>query len=77
MQKEEYGNKPLAGATIVMMPICQNGIKTASFLYAGTNTNILPSLISIPSYIQIAPRISEILAASEQFSLIPKTLNEK
>lgn len=42
--KEKYGNKPLAGATIVMMPTCNNGIKTASFLYAGTNTNILPSL---------------------------------
>lgn len=42
--KEKYGNRPLAGATIVMMPTCNNGIKTASFLYAGTNTNILPSL---------------------------------
>lgn len=42
--KEKYGNKPLAGATIVMMPTCNSGIKTASFLYAGTNTNILPSL---------------------------------
>lgn len=42
--KKEYGNKPLAGATIVMMPTCKNGIKTASFLYAGTNTKILPSL---------------------------------
>lgn len=42
--KEKYGNKPLAGATIVMMPTCDNGIKTASFLYAGTNTEILPSL---------------------------------
>lgn len=42
--KAEYGNKPLAGATIVMMPTCENGIKTASFLYAGTNTKILPSL---------------------------------
>lgn len=42
--KEEYGNNPLAGATIVMMPTCKTGIKTASFLYAGTNTNILPSL---------------------------------
>lgn len=42
--KEEYGNRPLAGATIVMMPTCENGIKTASFLYAGTNTKILPSL---------------------------------
>lgn len=42
--KKQYGNKPLAGATIVMMPTCESGIKTASFLYAGTNTNILPSL---------------------------------
>lgn len=42
--KEEYGNNPLAGATIVMMPTCKTGIKTASFLYAGTNTNILPTL---------------------------------
>lgn len=42
--KEKYGNNPLAGATIVMMPTCKKGIKTASFLYAGTNTEILPSL---------------------------------
>ena len=42
--KEKYGNRPLAGATIVMMPTCNSDIKTASFLYAGTNTNILPSL---------------------------------
>ena len=42
--KKEYGNTPLAGATIVMMPTCNSGIKTASFLYAGTNTKILPSL---------------------------------
>ena len=42
--KKEYGSKPLAGATIVMMPTCNSGIKTASFLYAGTNTKILPSL---------------------------------
>lgn len=42
--KKEFGPKPLAGATIVMMPTCKNGIKTASFLYAGTNTKILPSL---------------------------------
>lgn len=42
--KKKYGNNPLAGATIVMMPTCNNGIKTASFLYAGTNTEILPSL---------------------------------
>lgn len=42
--KEIYGNKPLAGATIVMMPTCKKGIKTASFLYAGTNTEILPTL---------------------------------
>ncbi len=42
--KKEYGLKPLAGATIVMMPTCNSGIKTASFLYAGTNTKILPSL---------------------------------
>ena len=42
--KKEFGPKPIAGATIVMMPTCKNGIKTASFLYAGTNTKILPSL---------------------------------
>lgn len=42
--KDKYGNKPLAGATIVMMPTCNSGIKVASFLYAGTNTEILPSL---------------------------------
>lgn len=42
--KKEFGNKPLAGATIVMMPTCNTGIKTASFLYAGTNTKIMPSL---------------------------------
>ena len=42
--KEKYGNKPLAGATIVMMPTCKNGTKIASFLYAGTNTEILPTL---------------------------------
>lgn len=42
--KKEFGPKPLAGATIVMMPTCKSGIKTASFLYAGTNTKILPSL---------------------------------
>ncbi len=42
--KKEFGPKPLAGATIVMMPTCKTGIKTASFLYAGTNTKILPSL---------------------------------
>ena len=42
--KEEFGNKPLAGATIVMTPTCEDGIKVASFLYAGTNTKILPSL---------------------------------
>lgn len=41
---EKYGNNPLAGATIVMMPTCKTGIKVASFLYAGTNTEILPSL---------------------------------
>lgn len=42
--KKEYGNNPLAGATIVMMPTCNSGIKVASFLYAGTNTKVLPSL---------------------------------
>lgn len=42
--KKEYGNNPLAGATIVMMPTCKKGTKVASFLYAGTNTKILPSL---------------------------------
>lgn len=42
--KKEFGLKPLAGATIVMMPTCNTGTKVASFLYAGTNTKILPSL---------------------------------
>lgn len=42
--KEKYGSKPLAGATIVMMPTCKTGVKVASFLYAGTNTEVLPSL---------------------------------
>ena len=42
--KKEFGPKPLAGATIVMMPTCSTGVKVASFLYAGTNTKILPSL---------------------------------
>ena len=42
--KKKYGKRPLAGATLVIMPTCKNGIKTASFLYAGTNTEILPSL---------------------------------
>ena len=42
--KKEFGSKPLAGATIVMMPTCNTGVKVASFLYAGTNTKILPSL---------------------------------
>lgn len=42
--KKEFGPKPLAGATIVMMPTCESGTKVASFLYAGTNTKILPSL---------------------------------
>lgn len=42
--KNKYGNKPLAGATIVMMPTCNSGARVASFLYAGTNTEILPSL---------------------------------
>ncbi len=42
--KKEFGPKPLAGATIVMMPTCETGTKVASFLYAGTNTKILPSL---------------------------------
>ena len=42
--KKKYGNNPLAGATIVMMPTCKSGTKVASFLYAGTNTEILPSL---------------------------------
>lgn len=42
--KKEFGPKPLAGATIVMMPTCNTGVKVASFLYAGTNTKILPSL---------------------------------
>lgn len=42
--KKEFGPKPLAGATIVMMPTCNTGTKVASFLYAGTNTKILPSL---------------------------------
>lgn len=42
--KKEFGLKPLAGATIVMMPTCKTGTKVASFLYAGTNTKIFPSL---------------------------------
>ena len=42
--RNKYGNKPLAGATIVMMPTCNSGARVASFLYAGTNTEILPSL---------------------------------
>ena len=42
--KEQYGSKPLAGATIVIMPTCKKGIRTASFLYAGNNTDIFPSL---------------------------------
>lgn len=42
--QKEFGKKPLAGATIVMMPTCKTGTKIASFLYAGTNTKILPSL---------------------------------
>lgn len=42
--KKEFGPKPLAGATIVMMPTCKTGLKVASFLYAGTNTKIIPSL---------------------------------
>lgn len=42
--KKEFGPKPLAGATIVMMPTCKTGTKVASFLYAGTNTKVLPSL---------------------------------
>lgn len=42
--KDKYGNKPIVGATIVMLPICSKGTKVASFLYAGTNTEILPTL---------------------------------
>lgn len=42
--KEKYGNEAIAGATIVMLPTCKQGTKVASFLYAGTNTEILPSL---------------------------------
>lgn len=42
--KKEFGPKPLAGATIVMTPTCKTGTKVASFLYAGTNTKVLPSL---------------------------------
>ena len=42
--RNKYGNKPLAGATIVMMPTCNSGARVASFLYAGTNTEILPYL---------------------------------
>lgn len=41
---KEYGNVITAGATIVMMPTCKTGTKVASFLYAGTNTKVLPSL---------------------------------
>ena len=42
--KEKYGSNPLAGASIVMMPTNEKGNKIAVFLYAGTNTEILPSL---------------------------------
>lgn len=42
--KKKYGNNPLAGATIVLMPTCKKGLKVATFLYAGTNTEIFPSL---------------------------------
>lgn len=42
--KKEYGNEITAGATIVMMPICKTGTKVASFLYAGANTSVLPSI---------------------------------
>lgn len=42
--KEEYGVRPLVGSTIVIMPTCNKGVKTAKFLYAGYNTDILPSL---------------------------------
>ncbi len=42
--KEEYGKRVHVGSTIVIMPTCKNGIKTAKFLYAGYNTDVLPSL---------------------------------
>lgn len=42
--KEKYGPTAIMGATIVIMPTCQAGTKIASFLYAGTNTEILPCL---------------------------------
>lgn len=42
--KNKYGDKAIMAATIVLMPTCINGLKIASFLYAGTNTEILPCL---------------------------------
>ena len=42
--REKYGEEPLVGATIVLLPTATSGIRVASFLYAGTNTDILPSL---------------------------------
>lgn len=42
--KKEYGDIITAGASIVMLPPCKNGIKVASFLYAGTDVKVLPSL---------------------------------
>lgn len=42
--RKEYGDIPIAAASIVMLPTCRTGTKTASFLYAGTDTDILPSL---------------------------------
>lgn len=41
---ETYGNSKVVAASIVMLPLNKNGIKVASFLYAGTNTEILPNL---------------------------------
>ena len=42
--KVKYGRQPVAAATIVLLPTANKGVRTASFLYAGTNTEILPTL---------------------------------
>jgi serine/alanine adding enzyme len=39
-----YGNSRVVAASIVMLPLNKKGLKVASFLYAGTNTEILPNL---------------------------------
>lgn len=40
----QYGSSKVVASSIVMMPICKMGVRVASFLYAGTNTDILPNL---------------------------------